>query len=216
MFIENQQFIEYYAIVVRNKLRSADLSVTQIKSQLGYTEKHHIIPTCLGGSNTKDNVVYLPAADHFKCHQLLIAMTTGTAHGKMWSAIWRMMNKQSKNQQRDYVFTADDYNLARQNHAITHSARMSGSNNPFFNKKHSVRSLEKMSAKRKGKSYEEIYGAAHAAELRLKRSQEQIGRVKGPQKVVQCAHCAVIGGISIMNRWHGDKCKQYSTDTEVV
>lgn len=34
----------------------------------GYTEKHHIIPKSLGGSNDKTNIVKLTAREHFICH----------------------------------------------------------------------------------------------------------------------------------------------------
>ncbi len=36
-----------------------------------YTENHHIIPVCLGGKNTKENLVFLPARVHILCHWLL-------------------------------------------------------------------------------------------------------------------------------------------------
>lgn len=36
-----------------------------------YKEKHHVTPKCLGGSNTKDNLVELTAREHFICHWLL-------------------------------------------------------------------------------------------------------------------------------------------------
>ena len=38
----------------------------------GYRERHHIIPKCLGGDNSKDNLVWLTAEEHFVAHQLLI------------------------------------------------------------------------------------------------------------------------------------------------
>lgn len=38
----------------------------------GYTEKHHIIPKCLGGTNDKENLVKLTAREHFIVHQLLV------------------------------------------------------------------------------------------------------------------------------------------------
>lgn len=37
----------------------------------GYIEVHHIIPLCIGGSNTKDNLVELTAREHYVAHQLL-------------------------------------------------------------------------------------------------------------------------------------------------
>lgn len=36
-----------------------------------YYESHHIVPKCLGGSDTKDNKVLLTAKEHFVCHKLL-------------------------------------------------------------------------------------------------------------------------------------------------
>lgn len=37
----------------------------------GYSEKHHIIPKCIGGSNSLSNIVKLTAREHFICHWLL-------------------------------------------------------------------------------------------------------------------------------------------------
>ena len=37
----------------------------------GYNEKHHIIPKCLGGDNSENNLVELTAREHFLCHMLL-------------------------------------------------------------------------------------------------------------------------------------------------
>lgn len=42
---------------------------TNMKS--GYCEKHHIIPKCMGGSDTLDNLVLLPAKAHYIAHLLL-------------------------------------------------------------------------------------------------------------------------------------------------
>jgi hypothetical protein len=43
---------------------------TRIKPDC-YTEIHHIIPRCLGGSDYSDNLVTLTAREHFICHWLL-------------------------------------------------------------------------------------------------------------------------------------------------
>jgi len=37
-----------------------------------YVEKHHILPKCMDGLNTKDNIVFLTAKEHFICHKLLV------------------------------------------------------------------------------------------------------------------------------------------------
>jgi hypothetical protein len=36
-----------------------------------YYENHHIVPKCIGGSNTKDNLIKLTAREHFIAHWLL-------------------------------------------------------------------------------------------------------------------------------------------------
>ena len=38
----------------------------------GYGENHHIIPKCMGGTDTQDNIVRLTAREHFICHWLLV------------------------------------------------------------------------------------------------------------------------------------------------
>jgi len=39
-----------------------------------YYEKHHIVPRCLGGDNSKENLVRLTAREHFIIHLLLIKL----------------------------------------------------------------------------------------------------------------------------------------------
>jgi hypothetical protein len=51
----------YNSLVVRGKNRQLT----------GYTETHHIIPKCVGGTNDKYNLVKLTAREHFICHLLL-------------------------------------------------------------------------------------------------------------------------------------------------
>jgi hypothetical protein len=36
-----------------------------------YSENHHIIPKCLGGSDDKSNMARLTAEEHYVAHQLL-------------------------------------------------------------------------------------------------------------------------------------------------
>lgn len=37
----------------------------------GYTERHHILPRCMGGDDARSNIVRLTAEEHFVAHQLL-------------------------------------------------------------------------------------------------------------------------------------------------
>jgi hypothetical protein len=208
MFINNESYIRYYEIIEQaNKICPRTIKKTEAMKIRGYIEDHHIIPKCLGGADVLSNKVWLTAEEHFICHKLLTEMTEETANGKMWSALWRMMNKQSKNQTRDYQIDSKEYAIAREQNAKNHSIRMKGSLNPFHNKKHSVDTREVMSAKKKGKSYEEIFGVDKATEMRNRRSSESLGKLRGPQQKTKCPHCGTEGGLGIMKRWHGDRCR---------
>jgi hypothetical protein len=44
------------------------------KAGLGYTETHHIVPRCMGGSEEADNKVELTPEEHFLAHLLLVKM----------------------------------------------------------------------------------------------------------------------------------------------
>ena len=174
MFVQNNYLEEYYQIIENNNIEDRE-------SQ--YCEKHHIIPRSLGGTNEKSNIVFLTARDHFKCHVLLTKFTTGIANGKMWNALWRMMNKQSHNQYRDYKFTKEDYEEARLKHAAVQSERMKGENNPFYGKSHTNESRQKMSELKKGKTYEEIFGENCANIMREQRRKETTGKKRSQETI---------------------------------
>ena len=55
----------YTAIIERAKTRPL---------VVGYFERHHIIPKCLGGDNNIENLVDLTPEEHYVCHQLLFKM----------------------------------------------------------------------------------------------------------------------------------------------
>lgn len=38
----------------------------------GYTEKHHILPKCMGGTDANHNIVSLTPEEHYVAHQLLV------------------------------------------------------------------------------------------------------------------------------------------------
>ena len=39
-----------------------------------YSERHHIVPKCLGGTDKESNLIYLSAEAHYVSHQLLVKM----------------------------------------------------------------------------------------------------------------------------------------------
>ena len=69
MYLQNKYTRWYYNIIQRAQSRILPADV--------YTEKHHIIPSSLGGSNSISNIASLTSREHFICHLLLTKMTTG-------------------------------------------------------------------------------------------------------------------------------------------
>jgi hypothetical protein len=64
-----------------------------------YTEKHHIIPRCMGGTNKSENITHLTPEEHYIAHQLLIKMYPDHG-GLIWAAIQmtrHSTNKRSNN-----------------------------------------------------------------------------------------------------------------------
>ena len=75
----------YKQIVKRAKLRQLE----------GYKEKHHIKPKCLGGSDSKRNIVELTAKEHLLCHKLLVEIYP--KNQKLLQSLWLMsIGKRSK------------------------------------------------------------------------------------------------------------------------
>ena len=83
IFINNKYTRVYYNIIDNAKSRLIS----------SYTEKHHIIPRSLGGSNNPDNLIALTAREHFICHLLLTRMTQGEHKKKMVSAVFYLTGK---------------------------------------------------------------------------------------------------------------------------
>jgi hypothetical protein len=70
----------YEKIVARNK--------NKISTSEEYTEKHHIIPRCMGGGDEKENIVVLTPEEHYVCHQLLVKIYP--EHVGLWRAVYMM------------------------------------------------------------------------------------------------------------------------------
>lgn len=58
-----------------------------------YTEQHHILPKCLGGSNLSDNMIRLSYKDHYMAHLLLYKMANNLNEKYRLSAALAMLCK---------------------------------------------------------------------------------------------------------------------------
>jgi hypothetical protein len=78
----------------------------------GYTEKHHIIPKCLGGNNNNENLVRLTAREHFLCHRLLCEIHPN--NNKLWYALWLMtVGKNRQKSLSSYIISNRTYEILK-------------------------------------------------------------------------------------------------------
>ena len=57
-----------------HKIYNELISNRRLNPASGYTENHHILPKCLGGSDDSENLVALTPEEHYVAHQLLVKM----------------------------------------------------------------------------------------------------------------------------------------------
>ena len=131
-----------------NYKRIYDMLVENAKNREveGYTEMHHIIPLCMGGDNTNENLVRLTAREHYLAHALLYKhyRTTKLAHA------WFSMVRRDPNQKR--FFTARQYESARLAHVGALKKSMKGSGNNFYGRTHSEETKRKIGEANRGES----------------------------------------------------------------
>lgn len=84
-----------------------------------YKEKHHIVPRCLGGTNDKNNLVYLTAREHYICHWLLYKIYKSPKLAHAWH---RMCYGSSDN----IRYTSYTFEYARAAHAKEMSNSLKG------------------------------------------------------------------------------------------
>lgn len=72
---------------IYNSLILKRVSSPLIKNMPGDVERHHIVPRSFGGSNARDNLVYLSPREHFLAHRLLAKIHP---YSNMPYAVWIM------------------------------------------------------------------------------------------------------------------------------
>ena len=91
------------------------------RASVGYTERHHIIPKCMGGTDVVDNLVSLYPEEHYLAHLLLCKMYVGNQkllYAAMNMTTGSMINNGKRNN-KAYGWLRRQY-----------SESMSGDNNP--------------------------------------------------------------------------------------
>lgn len=88
------------------------------KYEKEYLETHHIIPRCVGGLDNEENLVNLPAREHFICHLLLpkIYKNDFNKYTKLFQALF-MMSVMKNSKQDRHIITSKQYEKIRINYA---------------------------------------------------------------------------------------------------
>ena len=128
----------------------------------GYVERHHVHPTCMGGTDDPENIVRLTPEEHYVAHQLLVKMHPGNL--KLLWAAWAMCNASGVQVRNNRM-----YGWLRRRHAIAMSVWATG-------RKHTPETLAKMSAARRGKKRR-----PHSDETRAKMSAASLGKPKSAE-----------------------------------
>ena len=122
-------------------------------------ERHHIIPRCLGGDNSKENIAILTPEEHYVAHQLLVKIYPDNR--KLIKAANIMTTGKHRNNKL--------YGWLKRRH----SESMRGENNSFYGKTHTPESLEKMRLGNLGKvRTQEAKDKISASKLGRPRSEE--------------------------------------------
>lgn len=191
----------------------------------GYSERHHIIPRCMGGNDDPENIAILTAEEHYIAHQLLVKIYPGESK-LVYAAL--MMTSGSKYQSRSNKL----YGWLRRKFSEEQSKRMKGvPKTAEHNKKNSEAMMGKnkgnipwCQGKKLGPNSKESNlkrsialmgntngcggkGIPKTAEHNRKNSEANKGRL---DPIVICPVCKKSGGNSGMKRWHFDNCKEFA------
>lgn len=125
-----------------------------------YSERHHIIPRCLGGTDDEDNLIYLTYQEHFIAHKLLLKENPNES--SLVYAIFRMCDGKRE-------VTEEEYAAIKLKVSRCMSEDFRGEGNPFYGNHHTYQSKRIMSEKKKLSYLGEgnpFYGKQHSLETK--------------------------------------------------
>ena len=106
-----------------------------------YTETHHIIPRCMGGSDDEENLIDLFPQEHYLSHKLLAEENPDNS--SLLTAWFRMCYKNGSTGTQDFI-SSEEYSYLREKYSKKRSEIYSGENNPFYGKHHSEETKDKI------------------------------------------------------------------------
>ena len=186
-----------------NHKRHYDLLIERARDRplSGYSENHHVIPRCVGGSNAPENLVCLTAEEHYVAHQLLVFMYPGN-HKILWAASNMTGKNRLMQRPNNKMYSWIRKRLAEQSrkrntgykHTDECRARMSASHLGVKLGPRSAETKAKMSAAAKGRAK----SPEHCAAI----SRAHTGRVHGPHTAESRKRMSVAQKLACKTRDH--------------
>ncbi len=218
-FIENKYTKWYLSIIEQARKRVFDST--------RYTERHHIIPRSLGGSDRKGNLVRLYAKEHFIVHLLLTKMLDGGEHRNKMIYAFHAMRGGNDKRYKTKIFNCNLYESIRTEYSRAKSERTRG--RPGI--PHSDETRKKISELKSGVplslEHKRKISEAHQREECKERSRQTHVGMKGKTHSLEtiermqiaarkrvkkeCPHCGKVVSPGIFSRYHGNNCKFLTT-----
>lgn len=200
----------YNSIIENSKTRSLEDFI--------YVERHHIVPKCLSGDNSKNNIAVLTYREHFICHWILCKLHP--SNFKLKSAFAKMLGK---SHEKTRIISSKEYSAVKR--------VLKGVNYPWLHKKEPWNKGKKdvqvpwnkgiktgsMDESVKNKISETLKERFLTHEHPRKGKGNWCQGTKGlvipwnkgiEEPKYQCIHCLGMFNPGNLKRWHGEKCKQ--------
>lgn len=95
------------------KIHDQIIERAQSRTLKGYSELHHILPKCLGGTDDESNLIRLTAREHFIIHKILVILNPN--QNKLHYAVWAMATFRGN---RDYRIGSREYERLKEERSV--------------------------------------------------------------------------------------------------
>lgn len=206
----------YNLLIQRAQLRGSD------KSKLDfYSERHHITPRCMGGTDNADNLVLLTAREHYIAHLLLTKIYSDNCRILF---AFNMMRTHSGNQARSKNYESNrqrlsaakrdkewskNISIAKTGMVLTDEHKTKISNTlKGVGKCDAMKKSMSIAAQNRTPEHQKALNMANTGKKRTPEAKEKMRQAAKLVKPVVCPHCNKEGNPRAMYRWHFDNCKR--------
>ena len=193
---------------------------------------HHIVPKCMGGTNSTENLVRVTARVHFILHLILIRMVeSNDARRKLQYALSAFMMGDLRINSRQFEISRKVVSEVMRGRKVSSATRRKLSeskkmmyrcnpeSNPFKGKHHTSETRELLSELKKGDRHPFFGKKRPEHSEKMKSVMKNVPKSELHRKNISkswhqsrnmhtCQHCGIETTKSMNTRWHGDKCKE--------